>query len=296
MKSKSILDLIKERIVLFDGAMGTQLINQGLKKGDCPEMWNLQRPDDLAEIHKAYFDAGADVVTTNTFGGNAVKLASYNLQGRVGELNKAAVKIAKSICPEGKYVAGDMGPTGQFLPPVGKGSLEDFDKSFREQAEALAESGVDLIIIETQYDIREAVSALKAAKATGLPAIVTMTFELKKRGYFTIMGNKVADSMKELEENGADVVGANCSLDSIPYIELTEQIKQSTSLPVLVQPNAGQPEIVDGGVHYHETPGSFAISAEKLISAGANIIGACCGSTPEFTEKIAEVLRHRCLS
>lgn len=291
MKSKSILDLIKERIVLFDGAMGTQLINRGLEKGDCPELWNLQRPDDLAEIYKSYFDAGSDVVTTNTFGGNAVKLESYGLQGRVGELNNASVKIAISICPEDKYVAGGMGPTGKFLPPVGKGSLEDFDRSFKQQAEALAESGVDLIIIETQYDLREAVSALKAAKSTGLPVIVTMTFELKKRGYFTIMGNKVADSMKVLEENGADVVGANCSLDSIPYIELTKQIRRSTSLPVLVQPNAGQPEIIDGEIHYNETPGSFAESAEKLISAGANLIGSCCGSTPEFTRKIAEVLR-----
>jgi len=296
MCNKDFLGVVKERVVLLDGAMGTQLIDRGLQKGDCPELWNIKRPDDVREIHKSYFDAGADVVITNTFGGNAIKLKSYGLQDRARELNSAAVQIAKSVCPENKFVAGDMGPTGKFLPPVGKASLEDFDRAYKEQAEILAESGVDLFIIETQYDIIEAVSALKAAKSTGLPVIVTMTFELKKRGYYTIMGNNVAGSMKELEDKGADVVGANCSLDSVPFIELTRQIKAGTSLPVLVQPNAGQPEVIKGEIHYNETPESFAESVEKLIDAGANLVGSCCGSTPEFTKKIAEILRKDVLS
>ena len=290
MPKKPILELIKERTVLLDGAMGTQLIERGMQKGDCPEMWNIERSQDLKEIHSNYFKAGADIATTNTFGANAVKLKSFDLQDRVLELNKAAVEIAKSVCPDNGYIAGDIGPTGIFLPPVGDGNIEEFYQAYLEQAKALADAGVDFLIIETQYDLNEAIEAVKAAKTTGLPVFVTLTFDKKKRGYFTIMGNRADKAMKAMEENGADAAGANCTLGSEEYLGLLTELKKGTNLPIILQPNAGQPEMVDGKPTYRETAKEFCENAKKLVEAGANIIGSCCGSTPEFTKKLRELI------
>lgn len=291
MVKTSILQLIKERLVIFDGAMGTQLIERGLQKGECPELWNIERPDDVRAIHKSYCDAGADVVVTNTFGANRPKLGSYGLQDRILELNLKACELIRSVCPENCYIAGDIGPTGKFLPPVGDASVEEFYSAFLEQSNILKDSGVDLLIIETQYDLREALSALKAAKTTGLPVFVTMTFELKKRGFFTIMGDEAGKSMKILEENGADVVGANCTLDSAGFIELTKVLRASTKIPILVQPNAGQPEMIDGKPIYRETPASFAKNVKLILEAGAGLVGSCCGTTPEFTRELRKLVK-----
>lgn len=290
---KNILELLKERVVLFDGATGTQLIERGLKKGECPETWNLDRSLQVKEVHQLYFDAGADVVITNTFGATPAKLNKFNLRDRMEQINRAAVALAKEVCPEDKYVAGSMGPTGLFLPPVGKATPQEIAESYKAQAEILAESGVDLIIIETQYDLKEAVEAVIAAKSTGLPVFVTMTFDKKKRGYFTMMGNSVEDSVKELGINGADVVGANCTLDSKNYVELTRVLKKSTDLPILVQPNAGQPETRGEKVYYQETPEQFTKNAALMLEAGADAIGSCCGSTPEFTRQLANLIRSK---
>ncbi|MFP4498586.1 MAG: homocysteine S-methyltransferase family protein [Vulcanimicrobiota bacterium] len=288
---KNILELLKERVVIFDGAMGTQLIAQGLRKGECPERWNMDRPGDLKQIHSAYFNAGADVVTTNTFGGTPAKLSNYKLEEKMELINKRAVELAKSVCPSEGYVAGDMGPTGYFLPPVGKAAKEDFTRNFKAQAGVLAEAGVDFLIIETQYDINEGLAALEAARATGLPVFITFTFEKKKRGFFTIMGNRVSQVMKELEKNGADVVGANCSLESRDYEELVQEIKESTDLPVLVQPNAGQPIMNADKVTYGETPQNFMKHISKLVKMGVNAVGACCGTTPDYTRVLAKELK-----
>lgn len=285
---KFILDLIKERIVIFDGAMGTQLIDLGLKDGECPEAWNLYRPDDIRAIHEAYFRAGADVVSTNTFGGTPVKLAKYDLSGKAVEINARGVEIAKSICPPGKYVAGDMGPTGLFLPPVGNADINDIYSAFAMQAEILAGAGADLLIIETQYDLREALAALKAAKTTGLPVFVTMTFDRKKRGYFTIMGDTPEKAMQELAMNGADAAGANCNLDNAEYVELAYILCAASDLPVIIQPNAGRPNIEGDKVSYSVTEDDFTKTVPEYIKAGVRIIGSCCGSTPAFTKKITE--------
>lgn len=277
----------------MDGAMGTQLIDRGLKKGDCPDFWCIEKPDIVREIHKSYFDAGADVVTTNTFGSTPAKLKEFSLEDRVVEINKKAVELAKSVCPEGKYVAGDMGPTGLFLPPVGNATLGEIRRSYEVQAKALAEAGADLLIIETQYDLREAIEALKAAKSTSLPVFVTMTFGKKRRGFFTIMGNTPEESFKALQSAGADVVGANCTLSSSDFVDLTYILRKSTSLPLLVQPNAGQPKIDGDRIVYDETPRTFAENMKKMIDAGVNLVGSCCGSTPAFTKELALLLNSK---
>jgi 5-methyltetrahydrofolate--homocysteine methyltransferase len=278
-----------KKLLVIDGALGTQMIERGLRMGDCPDLWNIEEKDKLREIHQNYIDAGAQVITANTFGGNPIKLSDYKLQGIAEELNRAAIDIVKSVCPPGILVAADMGPTGRFLPPVGDGSIEAFEESFVVQADIIKKCGVDLILIETMYDLREALVCLKAAKRIGVPVYVTMTFDRKKRGFFTIMGDEASVCMKTLEENGADAVGANCTLDSAGFVELTPLLKQSVSKPIIVQPNAGQPVIVEGRATYNETPENFAKNMKLIIEAGADIIGSCCGSSPVFTKENARL-------
>lgn len=273
-----------KNLLVIDGALGTQMIDRGLRMGECPDLWNIDHPEKLREIHNNYISAGAQVITANTFGANPIKLSDYNLQDRVEELNRAAIDIVKSVCPAGILVAADMGPTGKFLPPVGEGSLEEFAESFEIQAQIIKNAGVDLILIETMYDLREALVCLKAAKRTGIPVYVSMTLDRKKRGFFTIMGDEASVCMKTLEENGADAAGANCTLDSAGFVELTPLLKKSlSSIPLIVQPNAGQPLIVEGRAIYEETAEHFGKNMKQIIEAGADIIGSCCGSNPEFT-------------
>ena len=285
--SRKILFLMDQRVILFDGAMGTQLIDRGLKKGECPELWNLERAEDVRSIHKAYFDAGADVVLTNTFGATAPKLAKFGLEEKTAEINRTAAALARSVCPPDRFVAGDIGPTGLMLKPVGKATVEEIREAYRQQAQALAEGGVDILVIETQYDLREALAGLEAARETGLPVFVTLTFDKKKRGFFTMMGDKVKDSVEQLQKAGASVVGANCSLSSSQYLELTRELVEYAVVPVLVQPNAGQPQIEGDRVTYDEGADEFVRNLSKAVEAGAGAIGACCGSTPHFILEIA---------
>ncbi len=285
--SKAVLQLMDQRVILFDGAMGTQLIDRGLQKGECPEMWNLNRPGDIREIHRAYFEAGADVVLTNTFGASAPKLAKFGIEDKIEEIIHAGVKLARDACPSHGFVAGDMGPTGLMLHPMGKATPDEIKNAYSQQARILADGGVDLLVIETQYDIREALAGLAGAMETGLPVFVTMTFEKKKRGFFTIMGNTVKDSMEQLQQEGASVVGANCSLSSGQFVQLTRELVECARVPVLVQPNAGQPQIDGDKVTYDEKPKQFVQNLSKSVEAGAGAIGACCGSTPEFTRQTA---------
>jgi methionine synthase I (cobalamin-dependent) len=286
-----ITDLLGKKVLLFDGAMGTQLIERGMKDGECPEKWCLDRPGDIAAIHRAYLNAGADVVITNTFGGNLHKLQKYGLEHDLASINAQAVGLARQFCPPDRYVAGDIGPSGLFLKPVGTATEGDFYEAFLPQARALADAGADLLIIETQYDLREALEALKAARTTGLPVAVTMTFDRKKRGFFTIMGDGVEKTVKTLAEQGADIVGANCTLDSSGYVELTAELKRHSPIPILVQPNAGQPRMEGDRAHYQDTPQAFAENIKRIIEAGADAVGSCCGSTPAFTAQIAELIK-----
>ncbi|MBN1574125.1 MAG: homocysteine S-methyltransferase family protein [Deltaproteobacteria bacterium] len=286
---------IKERlkngnILLLDGAMGTQLILRGIKSGETSETWILTRPDDVSAIHKDYFDAGADIVLTNTFGGTPLKLSHFGLAERAEDVNRRAAELAKSVCPEGRFVAGDIGPTGKLLKPYGDADEEELFENFKLQAKALADGGVDLVIIETMMDLKEGELALKAALTTELPVFACVTFDKKKRGYFTMMGNSPEDVVKSLIDLGATAVGANCTLRIGDMVDLIKEISAVSTVPVIAEPNAGSPELENGKPKYMDGPKEFAQKVPDLISAGAVIVGGCCGTTPETTREIRKII------
>ncbi len=291
MSKKPILDLIKERILILDGAMGSLLLAQGFPTGTPLEIWNIDHPDKIKKIHKDYFKAGSDVVFTNTFGGSALKLSAYKHGSSIEDYNEKAAEIALEVCPEYGYVAGDIGPSGVFLPPVGSGTIEDFENNFSEQAQILAKTKIDFFVVETMIDIRESVAAVKSIKkASNLPVFASIAYQKKPRGYFTVMGDSVEKCVKELENAGADVIGANCSISSHEMIDLITQIKQHTDLPIMAKPNAGKPELVKGETVYTAKPEDFAKDILKMVEAGARAVGGCCGSTPEFIKEIKHLV------
>jgi len=290
--SDSIFDLIKERIVLLDGGMGTELMRHSFPTGACPESWNEEKPEIIKKIHKSYFDAGSDVVLTNSFGGSKVKLASNGLEDRCYELNLKAATLASEVKPEGRYVAGSMGPTGKFLKPHGEFTEEEFEEAYAEQVKGLAAGKVDFLLIETQYDIKEALCALKGArKSSDLPVFVTMTFNLNPRGYFTIMGNSVSQCVEELENNEVPVVGTNCTLDSTDMVNLVKIMREATPLPLIAQANAGQPSLSSNGTPtYSQGVEDYVRHIPEMIKLGANLIGGCCGTGPDYIRRMAGLI------
>ncbi|HEX9912132.1 MAG TPA: homocysteine S-methyltransferase family protein [candidate division Zixibacteria bacterium] len=290
---KPILELGRERVILLDGAMGTMLFSSGLPYDKPPELWNLSHPEIILKIHQRYIRAGADIIQTNTFGASSLKLKKSGNEKKVGKINLSAVKIAKEACPVDKYVAGNIGPSGEFFEPLGKAKFRELKKVFSRQAELLLGGGVDLFSIETMFDLREALSAVEGVReVSSLPLFICMTFEKKPKGYFTLMGDKVSFSLKKLEEAGADVVGANCTLGSAEMIGLIPVMKKSTNLPLIVQPNAGKPVIRKGKTVYLQKPDSFAKDIVQMIKSGVSFVGGCCGTTPEFIRKIKEGLKN----
>ena len=291
ISKKSVLDLAKNRVVLFDGGMGSTIVSLGLPEGECPESWNLTRPEAIRGIHRKNLEAGADVIQTNTFGANRLRLASFGYDNQVERINVRAVEVAKKVCPEDKFVAGDIGPCGVFLKPLGNLCIEELEESFSEQAKALASAKVDLFSIETMYDLREAVAAIRAVKTVSdLPVFASMTFDKKPKGYLTMMGNSIPECTKELEKAGADVVGANCTLGSEQMIGLAEELRKSTDLPIIIQPNAGKPELNQGKPFYPQDSESFAENMKIIAETGADFVGGCCGTTPEFIRRIHQRL------
>jgi 5-methyltetrahydrofolate--homocysteine methyltransferase len=292
--SVSLLDLVRSRTVLLDGAMGTELMARGLAIGTAPELWNVEHPDAVKDIHSAYFDAGADVVSTNSFGGSPLKLAAHGLEGRAYELNVAAGRLARETAPVGRYVAGSMGPTGKFLKPQGPYTEADFSASFAEQARALAEGGVDVFLVETQYDLREALAAIRGVRSvSALPVLVTLTFNVFPRGYFTIMGDSASRSAAELEKAGALAVGANCTLRSDQMVDCVRALRTATALPLIAQANAGQPVVgPDGRVGYSQTLEDYVRFVPEIVRAGARFVGGCCGTNPSFVRAMARAIQE----
>ncbi|NTV34493.1 MAG: hypothetical protein HGA50_14545 [Deltaproteobacteria bacterium] len=287
----AILELAKKRTVIFDGAMGTMLMAAGLKAGETPELWNIEKPSLVTEIHRKYYEAGSDVVHTNTFGGNAIKLADRGLSDRMEAINVEAAKLAREACPAGKFVAGDIGPTGKLIKPLGDLVIEEAEEAFFRQAQALLKGGVDLISIETMFSLEEALAGLRAAKRLGeAPVIAALTFNRTKKGFFTMMGEGVNQAVSAFEGAGADVIATNCSLGSRDMIDLTKELRAATRKPILVQPNAGKPLTQKGVTSYLQTPVEFAQDGKEIRNSGADMIGGCCGTSPEFIRALVQTL------
>jgi 5-methyltetrahydrofolate--homocysteine methyltransferase len=284
---KDFLNKLKQKTLIFDGAMGTMLMEAGQASARSPILLNTEHPDLVTDIHKRYYAAGADVVIANTFGGNPLKLAADRLEQQMELLNRQGVLLACQARPDGKFVAGDMGPSGKMLKPLGDISPEDMENNFFLQARVLIDSGVDLIAIETMYSLEEALLAANGVRrAGGILLLASMTFTQTKNGYFTMMGESVNQCTASLENAGADMIGANCTLNSRDIAGLTEELRASTRKPILIQPNAGKPVTRKGFTYYEQSPSEFAADAVKIKAAGADMIGGCCGTTPEFIQAL----------
>lgn len=279
---------MKSEILIFDGAMGTMLQKKGLKLGENPERFNIEKADKLFEVHKAYIDAGADFITTNTFGANEkkVKETGYSVE----EIVTSAINVAKEARGnKSVYIAQDIGPIGEMLEPMGTLSFDDAYNIFKRQMIAGEKAGADLILIETMTDLYEAKAAVLAAKEnTNLPVIVSMTFEENKR---TFTGCKASSMVLTLEGLGVDALGVNCSLGPDQLMGVVEEIAEWTNLPIIVQANAGLPDIEDGKAIYNINEEEFSKGARCFVERGASIIGGCCGTTPEYIKKIKKSLK-----
>ena len=291
MATPAIMDRFAEGRVLFDGGLGSQLIAQGLETGWPPDEWNLSRPDVVLDVHRAYADAGAEVITTNTFGATPGRLATHGFSEQVREINTAGVRLAREAIAArpGRFVGFSMGPSGEMMPPVGTADEAQVRAEYEAQVGSIApDDPPDIILIETMIDLREALIALEVAKAAALPVSVALTYNKNPRGYFTVMGNEAAEATAQVEAAGADVIAANCSVASGDMVGLAKLLRKSTTLPVLCQPNAGAPGIRDGKPVYDQAPGEFCAHALELYDMGVNAVGGCCGTTPEFIRLVAK--------
>lgn len=291
--AQTILDLLNERKILLDGGFGTELIKNGFPQGACPEFWNEEKPDVVQKIHKSYYDAGSDAVLTNSFGGTTIKLQSHNLENKCFELNRTAALIANEVKPEGKFLGGSMGPTGKFLKPHGEFTEEEFEDAYAEQARGLTAGQVDFLLIETQYDLIEALCALRGArKASDLPVFLTMTFNHHPKGFFTLMGNSVDQFLEAMEREDVPVVGSNCTLNSAEMVELVKIMREKTSLPIIAQANAGKPSLSEEGeVAYSQGMEDYLRFIPQIIANGADIIGGCCGTDPDYIAQMSEIVK-----
>lgn len=276
-------------VVLLDGAIGTELGKHGLMGRARP---NLDNPDVVVEIQREYAKCGCDAITTNTLTMNRMYIETHNVGVSVEDVNRAGVEIAREAVSERQYVLGNIGSTGQLLEPYGTCKESQFYDTFKEQAIILADCGVDGFIIETMFDLREAVCALRACKDnSSLPVIVSIAFSTESKGGRTMMGNSAEQCAKVLTDCGADVIGANCGeIDPAQMAVIVTELKSVMSLPIIAQPNAGKPQLIDNETVFKMAPEDFAKGIAECLSAGARIVGGCCGTTPEHIRAVAGLL------
>lgn len=274
--------------LVCDGAMGTMLMASGVE-ARAPEEINLISPETVRKVHAAYVAVGADVITTNSFGGSRPKLAKAEMEELVEQANLAAAQIAREAAGDNVFVAGSIGPMGEFLEPLGTLSYDDAVSVFREQAEALARGGVDLFIVETMFDLNEARAALEGARSTGLPVICTMTFDTRGR---TMMGVSPSQAVQTLREAGAVAVGANCGVGPDETLKtIGEMHRTDPEAWLAAQPNAGVPVVQGGRTVYNVTAGEMARFVRGFLEQGVRLMGSCCGSSPDYTRAIARIVR-----
>lgn len=282
-------------VLVADGAMGTMLMERGLKPGEPPESFNLTRPEVLEEIALLYLKAGANIIQTNTFGASPLKLSLYSLDDKTEEINKNAVLAVKKITENRAYVSGSCGPCGKLLKPYGDVDAEEMHNNFERQVKTLIDAGVDIICVETMTDLTEATLAIKAAKAVSpsIPVIATMTFDPTPKGFYTVMGINIENAAKGLEDAGADIIGSNCGNGIENMIKIAEEFKARGNLPIIIQSNAGLPEMHGDVTVYPETPEFMAERSKELVSIGVSIIGGCCGTTPEHIRQIRRIVSSK---
>src|SRR5438874_6941423 len=286
---KPFLDALDERVLVCDGAMGTMLYAKGVFINKSFDALNLTQPDLVAEVHQEYVRAGADIVETNTFGANRIKLGSFGLADRLHAINEQGAKMARPAAEERAYVAGSIGPLGIRIEPWGKTGVDEAREYFREQAQALADGGVDLFILETFRDLNEMGAAIDAVRAVSdLPIVAQMTTEEDGN---TLDGTPPERFAPELERRGATMIGVNCAVGPAPMLETIERIEAVTKLRLSAQPNAGKPREVEGRNIYLCSPEYMATYARRFILHNVRIVGGCCGTTPEHIKQIKAAVR-----
>ena len=296
-KRMTILErLTRGDVLISDGATGSYLQEHGLGDGD-PEEFNVSHPDIVKGMAKAYFDAGSDMVLTNSFGGTRLRQGHYGFEERVREFNMLAAEHARSQAPPGCFVVGSVGPTGEVIDnPLKESPVTDDEvyEAYAEQITALADGGVDAVDIETMIDVREARLAIKAAKEnTDLIVMSTMFFDKGPRGFFTMMGTTPERAVEELIDAGADVVGANCGNGIDVMVELARELRAATDGYLLIHSNAGIPATKGGEVIYPETPDYMAERFKQMVDIGVNIVGGCCGTGPDHIRALTKMVRGR---
>jgi methionine synthase I (cobalamin-dependent) len=294
MTRPKLKDRIRQGTLLLDGAMGTQLFARGVEPGTCNDALNLDAPDIVRAVHDAYLQAGSSAVITNTFGANRLTLLRHGHDARAYEISNAGAKVARDAAGDDRYVLGDIGPTGDFLKPLGTLEPETLKEVFELQAQGLLNGGVDGFIVETMTALDELEVAIEAAQSVAgeVPVFASMSFDKGAAGFRTMMGVDVPAAIQKMLSLGVDAVGFNCGTATLDeYVDLAGEYVAAVrsageDAAIFAEPNAGKPELVDGQAIYRVTPDEFADAAEKILAGGIHVLGGCCGTTPEFIKAV----------
>lgn len=288
-----IMKLVGSRkALLSDGAWGTEIARYGFDPGSCSELLNVDNPEVITGVARSYVDAGSDIILTNTFQGCVLKLKRFGLGDRTRELSREGALLSRKAAGNNVFVCGSLGPSGEFLRPVGMTQEKEMVDSFAEQVLGFVEGGVDAVLVETMSDLGETLCALKAARENSdLPVICSMTFEKGQKGYATMMGVLPDAAAEKLSEAGADIIGANCGAGIDQMIEIAPIMRKVSEKALWFKANAGLPELIDGRTVFRETPEYMASRVPDLLALGAGIIGGCCGTTPDHIRAIRDLLQ-----
>jgi 5-methyltetrahydrofolate--homocysteine methyltransferase len=293
---ENILDRLRHGdVIVSDGALGTMLMQRGMKMGESPEVFNLTRPEVLEEIAALYLDAGSEIVSTNTFGASPLRLQQFSLDKDTEAINRSAVEAVRRAVSGKAYVSASVGPSAKMLKPLGNMEPEVVYASFLRQLAALLAAGIDMVCIETMMDLNEAALAIKAARSldSKIPIMTTVTFGKTPQGYFTLMGTSIKNTVAALENAGADIIGSNCGEGGAQMVEIAREFQRQAHVPVAIKSNAGLPIKGQAGPVYPETPDFMAARAAEMLDLGVHIIGGCCGTTPEHIRAIRKMVDVR---